>query len=486
MKQVLIKKGEVVVEEVPAPIVNENSVLVEVRYSVISAGTEMAGITTSGESLLQKAMKQPEKVKKAFDMVKTQGLSETITKVKGQLSLGHPTGYSCAGVVIDVGKAVQGIKIGDRVACAGAGHANHAEIISVPRNLVVKIPENLSFDKAASATLGSIAMQGVRRAAPNFGEIIAVIGLGLIGQLTVQLLKIAGCRVIAIDLLKSRVEFAQSLGMDYGIVIDDENPVTEVMKYTSGFGADATIITAATPSNLPVQQAMQMTRKKGKVVVVGDVGLHLKRAPFYEKEIDFLISCSYGPGRYDKMYEGKGIDYPYAYVRWTESRNMQEYLRLLAEGKIDFKALVSREYSIEEAPRAYRELGENKEKPLGVLLRYPDKSETLKLLERVTITPVILKKEGLINVAFIGAGSFAKSTHLPNLQKLSNLYNIYAVVSATGSNAKEAAKRFKANYCATDYQEVLRDKNVDMVLITTRHNLPWWASTEDFPNLLGK
>jgi predicted dehydrogenase len=476
MKQVLIRKGEVVVEEVPAPLGGEGSVLVEVRYSLISVGTEISGVAASGGSLLQKALKQPEKVKKVGNMAKTEGISKTIAKVKGELDSEHPTGYSCAGVVIDAGKNIKDIKIGDKVACAGAGKANHAEIVSVPRNIVVRVPDNLELREAASVTLGSIAMQGVRRTNPIFGETVAIIGLGLIGQLTAQILRVAGCRVIGIDLVKSRVELAQKLGMDYGIVIGEDDPVAKVLKYTTNIGADATILTAATKSDLPVQQAMEMTRKKGRVVVVGDVGLHLTRQPFYEKEIDFLISCSYGPGRYDEMYEEKGIDYPYAYVRWTENRNMEEYLRMLAEGKVNFKTLISKEYDLTDAPEAYRELKEGEDRPLGVLLRYLSEKATaeqglLKVERKVLVNSKPLKKEGMINVAIIGVGGFAQNVHLPNMRKLANFYNIYAIVTRTGNNAKQAARRFKANYCTTDYQEVLKDDEVDMVLITTRHNL---------------
>ena len=476
MKQVLVKKGQIIVENVPPPLIDKGSVLVEVKYSLISTGTETAGVAASGESILQKALKQPEKVKQALNTIKTRGLSETIDKVKSKLESVNPTGYSCAGVVIDIGENVRDIKQGDRVACGGAGYANHAEIVCVPRNLMVKMPEGLDFKQAASVTLGAIAMQGVRRTTPTFGETIAVIGLGLVGQITTQILKVAGCHVIGMDVIESRVELAQSLGMDNGVIIGNIDPVEQVMKYTSGMGADATIITAATQSDLPVQQAMEMTRKKGRVVVVGNVGLHLNRSPFYEKEIDFLISCSYGPGRYDETYEEKGIDYPYAYVRWTENRNMQEYLRMLVEGKVNFKALISKEYGIADAPEAYRELRESEYRPLGVLLKYGSEEASaepglLSVERKVSVNAKPIKKEGIINVAVIGAGSFAQSVHLPNLRKLSEHYNIYAIVTRTGNNAKQLAKRFDANYCATDYQEVLQDEKVDMVLVATRHNL---------------
>jgi predicted dehydrogenase/NADPH-dependent curcumin reductase CurA len=488
MKQILINQGEITIDEVPTPTVTDNSILVKVGYSLISTGTETAEVISSGESILQKVLKQPEKLTKVLDTVKTQGLLQTADIVKSKLGSPRPIGYSCAGMVVEVGKSIEDIKPHDKVACAGAGYANHAEFVCVPRNLVVKAPDNLSLKEAASVTLGAVAIQGARRANPTFGETVAVIGLGLIGQILVQILKVAGCRVIGVDLIKSRVELAQSLGIDYGIVAGEGNPVELVLKYT-GLGADATIITAATQSDLPVQQAMEITRKRGKVVVVGDVGLHLKRLPFYEKEIDFLISCSYGPGRYDEAYEERGIDYPYAYVRWTENRNMQEYLRMLTEGKINFKALISKEYDIADAPEAYRELKESEDRPLGVLLRYKSmermegkdgregKEEdsagpgVLSVERKLLVNPKPIKKERTINVAVIGAGSFAQGVHLPNLRKLSDYYNIYTIVTKTGNNAKQVAKRFGANYCTTDYQEILNDDKVDMVLITTRHNL---------------
>ena len=476
MKQVLIQQGSIILEDVPPPVVDDGSVLVKVKYSLISTGTEIARVTATGESILQRALKHPEKVKQAFNMVKTLGFSETIDKIRGKLEPACPIGYSCAGIAIGVGENIGNVKIGDRVACAGGGYANHAEIVCVPQNLVVKMPDNLDFRQSASAALGAIAMQGVRRATPTFGETIAVIGLGLVGQLTSQILKAIGCHVIGIDLVKSKVELALTLGMDYGIVVGESEPVEKVLRYTAEIGVDATIITAATESDLPVQQAMQMTRKKGRVVVVGDVGLNLKRHPFYEKEIDFLISCSYGPGRYDENYEEHGIDYPYAYVRWTENRNMKEYLGMLAEGKINFNSLISGEYYIADAVEGYRELKESEDGPLGILLRY-DLNETfieskISSIERkVMVNPKSIKKEGIINVAVIGAGNFAQNIHLPNLRRLSDRYNIYAIVTKTGNNAKQLARKFGANYCSTDYHEVLNDNNVDMVLIATRHNL---------------
>ena len=471
MRQVLIKRGSVVVDNVPAPLLDENGILVEVAYSLISTGTEVGGVEQSGKSLVRRALEQPEKVRKLVDHLRRQGIQKTIAKVQGKLGDGAPTGYSCSGIVIQVGKNVTDIESGQRVACAGAGKANHAEIVLVPRNLVVKVPDGCDLKAAASVTLGSIAMQGVRRADPRLGEVVAVIGLGLLGQIAVQLLKAAGCRVIGFDLESRRVKLARQLGMDYGFVPGEVDVENEIRHLTSGHGVDSTIITAASNSDAIVQQAMEITRKKGRVVVVGAVGLVLKRSPFYEKELDFLISCSYGPGRYDQRYEENGLDYPYAYVRWTENRNMAEYLRLVAEGKVNVKAILEREYDVADAPRAYEELRTAPEKPVGVLLSYGFEEEQRdeKMATKVTLKP--FKSSGKINVAVIGAGGFAKGMHLPNLQRLSDLYHLRAIVSATGSNAKATAKQFGADYATTDYDDVLADDTVDMVMICTRHNL---------------
>lgn len=478
MKQVLVNRGNVLVESVPAPRVVDGSVLVEVAYSLISAGTELAGIQRSGESLLKKALSQPDKVKKAVQMMRSQGLAKTVDTVQTKFGAAEPVGYSCAGTVINVGTGVDDFMVGDRVACGGAGYANHAEIVVVPQNLVAKIPDSVSLADGCSATVGAIAMQGVRRAEVRLGETVAVIGLGLVGQIVVQILKAAGCHVCGIDIDNARVELAGKLGAQFAIDAAQADPVTPVMNVTGGMGADSTIITAASESNAIVQQAMEMTRKKGKVVVVGAVGLGLKRSPFYEKEIDFLISCSYGPGRYDAQYEERGVDYPYAYVRWTENRNMQEYLRLIDDGKMDFKTLVDRVYPVDDAAKAYESLGRHEGgRPLAVLLEYKEEGKPEKLEPRVEIHPTT-KIAGKIGVAVIGAGNFAQAFHLPNLKSLSNKYQIVAIADTVGTVANSTAKRCEASYATTDYREVIADDNVDMVVITTRHNLHAKIATE--------
>lgn len=467
MKQVLIKRGQAVVEEVPAPIVGENEVLVQVHYSCISAGTELLGVKGSGIPLYKRALEEPQNVKKVLEMIRNQGLAKTVAVLKTKLESGSPTGYSASGIVLDVGEDIKDIRRGDKAACAGAGIANHAEFIAVPRNLLVKVPEGLSLDIASTVTMGSIAMQGVRRTDPKLAEFIAIIGLGILGQLTVQILKVMGCRVIGIDLDQTRINIALSLGMNRGLNSSKDRIVDEVLRFSHGYGVDSIIITAATESSDPINQAMEMCRKKGKVIIVGDVGLVLKREEFYKKELDVLISTSYGPGRYDERYEHKGYDYPYAYVRWTENRNMQEYLRLLAEKKINIKPLIERIYPIDEATKAYEELKTGDSKPLMVLLEYNRESIPKR---KIVISKSEVPKDKL-NIALVGAGSFAKEIHLPNLHRSSNIYSIYAIVSKTGSNAKATSQQYNASYATTDFKEILLDKNVDIVIITTRHNL---------------
>ena len=472
MRQVLIRKGQLLLANVPSPLVEPGSVLVEVAYSLISTGTELSSVQSSGQSLVKKALEQPEKIRKLWDHLRSQGIQKTIAKVQGQLDLASPLGYSCSGIVIQVGEDITDIRPGDRVACAGAGIANHAEIVLVPRNLTVKVPDGCSLQDAASMTLGAIAMQGVRRADLRLGEVVAVIGLGLLGQITVQLLKAAGCKVIGVDLSERRVSLAKHLGADAAFCPTEINIINEIRHMTGDHGVDATIITAASTGNALVQQAMEITRKKGRVVIVGAVGLGLNRSPFYEKEIDFLISCSYGPGRYDDQYEKKGADYPFAYVRWTENRNMQEYLHLVTDGKVQLSRILEREYELSDVSKAYEELQSGTEKPLGVLLRYPfeDKdAQVQKLGTRLVLHD--RTENSRIRIAVIGAGSFARGMHLPNLQKLSDLYHIRAIVSSTGLNAKTAAEQFGADYASTNYQDVLDDPQVDAVLICTRHNL---------------
>ena len=469
MKQIFAQSGNIVTEEVPAPVCGDNEVLVINAYSLISVGTESASLDGGGKGIMgiaSKAISNPELVHKVIDMVKKEGLTKTIKVVKGQTGKLNPIGYSSSGVVLEVGKNISDIAIGDRVACAGVGYANHAEIISAPGNLLCKMPDNVDFDEAAFTTIGAIAMQGIRRAQVQFGDNVVVIGLGLLGQIACQILKASGAHVIGIDIMKERVELAKELGADICFV-GGKDAVDKVMKYTDGIGADSVIIYAATSSNEPVKQAIEMARKKGRVVVVGAVGMKLDRSPFYEKELDFLISCSYGPGRYDPLYEEKGVDYPIGYVRWTENRNMQEFLNMLSEKKVNVKRLIDYTFPIEEAAKAYETLNTEK-RPIGVLFRYGELTEK-EVVRKVQLKPSVIKTDK-INVAVIGAGGFAQAYHLPNLKKIP-FYKIEAIVTRTGGNAKKIAEEYDAEYCTTDYKEVLQDENINMIVIATRHNL---------------
>lgn len=470
LKQVLIKGGAAVVEEVPAPLVGRKSILVAVTDSCVSVGTESAGLQMSGMPLYRRALKQPENVKRVLDMMRDQGVKRTLDRVMGKLAAGSATGYSAAGTVVEVGAEVEGFAVGDRVSCAGAGIANHAELIDVPVNLAVRVPDEVSLEMASTVTLGAIAMQGVRRAAPTLGELVVVLGLGILGQITVQLLKANGCRVIGTDLDPERVRLAKNAGMDHGFDPSTEDFAEHVLRLSDGFGADAVIVTAASSNDQIISDAMRATRKKGRVVLVGDVGLNLKRADFYAKELDFFISTSYGPGRYDPVYEEGGADYPLPYVRWTENRNMQAYLEMMRSGGVDLSGLSIDRYPVERAGEAYAALGGEGIKPLIVFLAYPGDVAKASV-RRVDMPMASRSRHGKIRVGLIGASSFAQGVHLPNMVKLRDQYELRAVMSRTGANAKAVAKQYEAAYCASDYDEILNDPEVDLIMVATRHNL---------------
>ena len=468
MKQVLIRAGAAIVEEIPAPQVSAGSVLVAVSHSCISVGTEMAGVRSSGMPLYRRALAQPDNVKRVLEMVKDQGLRKTVDRVSGKLAAGSPTGYSAAGTVIAVGAGVEIFKVGDQVACAGAGIANHAEIIDVPVNLAAAIPDGVSTRQACTVTLGAIAMQGVRRAGPTLGETIVVVGLGVLGQLTVQFLVANGCRVIGVDPDPERLALAKSLGMECGISPVDTDYVARVTQLTDGFGADAVIVTAAGSSDEIISLAFKAARKKARVILVGDVGLDLKRADIYAKELDFLVSCSYGPGRYDANYEVGGQDYPIAYVRWTENRNMQAYLELIARGRIQIDAIVETVFPIAQAGAAFDSLKGTGRKPLSVILEYtPNEGSPQRIVRLASHRPAA----GRTQVGVIGAGSFVQGMHLPNMAKLSDRFQLRGVMSRTGTTANAVATQFEAQYATTSVDELLGDAEIDMVIIATRHDL---------------
>ena len=444
MKQVLMKQGTVLVEDVPAPLHEEGSALIKVSHSCISTGTELSGMKEAAVPLWRKAIKNPDNVRKALTMLATKGYSKTKSIIQGKLKSGFPVGYSAAGTIIGTSQ---------KVACAGAQCANHAEIMQVPENLMVAIPENLGFAEASTVALGAVALQGIRRAQPTLGETFVIIGLGFLGQVTGQLLQANGCSVFGMDLDPSRTKLAEAFGISCSLPEHTE--------------VDGVIITAATPSSEVISTAFILCRKKGRVVLVGDVGLNLKRGDFYKKEIDFLISTSYGPGRYDDRYEQKGYDYPLGYVRWTENRNMEEYLKLLSLKKVDISPFIESIFNVDDAQKAYEFLKATEPKPLLALLSYPDSNAVERVIHNPGANPI---SKDQIQVGLIGAGGFAKEMHLPNLQSLKE-YNLKGVVSRSGQNAKATVKQFEACYATTDPTEVLQDEEIDLVVIATRHHL---------------
>lgn len=468
MRQVIIRQGQAKLDSVPVPLVEDNTVLVSVEYSCISAGTELSGVKSSGEPLWRRALRQPDNVKKVVQLVMEHGVSKTKSVVEGKLKGGSPTGYSASGIVVAVGKNIKDIMIGDKVACAGAQCAHHADYINVPRNLVARVPEGLALDYASTVTLGAIALQGVRRASPTLGEVFIVIGLGILGQLTIQMLKANGCRTLGMDLDADRCDLALDNGMDFAFDSSTDDVATKAKQLTDGYGVDGVIITAATPSNELLSTAFKMTRKKGRVVVVGDVGMNINRSDIYEKELDFFISTSYGPGRYDRRFEEEGVDYPLAYVRWSETRNMEAYLGLLKSGSIQLSGLISNTYSIDNAGEAYKSLQDAEPRPLINLLAYENGKGALGSKVINPEAPVFSKDK--IRVALVGPGGFAKAVHLPNLQKLHKQFEIAAICSRTGHNANSVAQQFVAGYASTNYNDIIRDSQIDAVIICTRHD----------------
>jgi len=487
VKQIIqnFKSGELKVEDVPIPSLKAGGLLVRNISSLISAGTEKSAISVAKKSLAGKAKERPDKVKQVVKLFQNRGLVDTVKLVMERLNTSVPLGYSCAGEVIAVGADVDEFQVGDKVACAGANYASHAEVVWVPKNLCVKIPiiknqisyiestnDFLSFEEAAFVTLGAIAMQGVRQAEIMLGEKVAVIGLGLLGQITVQLLKAAGCEVIAADIESQKLQLAKELGADLTVKADDLKKATD--QFTNGLGVDAVIVTAATKSNQPIELAGEIARQKGKVVVVGRIGMNVPRESYYQKELDIRLSMSYGPGRYNNEYEEKGHDYPYGYVRWTEKRNMESFLALVADGKINVKRLITQRFNIEEAIKAYDMLLHNNEPYLGVILEYNNK---LKVASEALDTKVPIKSTShlasrtsqLVNVGIIGCGNYARGVLIPRIKQIHDV-NIRGICTATGISARVVADKLNCDYCTTDYEEILSDEDIHAVIIATRHN----------------
>lgn len=455
--------GEMLVQEVPLPQVGKNMVLVKTHYSLISAGTESSTVSAARKNLIQKAKERPQQVKQVIDTLKTVGPVQTYRAVKKKLDAYSPLGYSSAGEVIAVGEEVAGFEVGDKVACAGLGYANHAEIISVPVNLCVKLDPDANLKDASYNTLGAIALQGIRQADLRLGESCVVIGLGLLGQLTGLMLKASGVKTFGIDINPAVVEIAKQHSFDEAWSRNEPGLEALISDLTDGIGVDVVIITAATPSHDPVNFAGKILRKKGQTIIVGAVPTGFEREYYYKKELELKMSCSYGPGRYDLNYEEKGIDYPVAYVRWTENRNMQAFQYLLSSGKIDLDFLTTHEFSFQEAPAAY-DLILNKTEPyLGITLKY----DTDKRVENQKISTSNTPKTEKVNVAFIGAGSYAQGNLLPYLP---DSIGRKGVLTNTGTTSKRVAEKFKFEFCTAKEEDVFDNKDINTVFIATRHD----------------
>jgi len=460
MKQIIqsFKTGETILEEVPAPQVKRGQVLIQTTNSLVSLGTERMLVEFGKSNLISKARQQPDKVKQVLDKIKTEGLLPTLEAVFNKLGEPLPLGYCNVGKVIAVGEGVSEFQIGDRVASNG----QHAEFVSVPKNLVAKVPENISDEESAFTVIGSIGLQGIRLCQPTLGETIVVTGLGLIGLVTAQLLKANGCRVIGIDFDQSKLDLAKEFGVETINPSSGDDPVKTVMGKTNDIGADGVIITASTKSNDVISQAAQMSRKRGRIIQVGVIGLNISRAEFYEKELTFQVSCSYGPGRYDDSYEQKGQDYPLPFVRWTEKRNFEAILNAISSGNIAVKPLITEVIPLKNYQKIYGEIGASK--AIASILSYNNASYS-KQVELVTNT----NTKTNTGLSIIGAGNFTKMTMLPKLNKTSA--KLVSIVSSGGVSGTALAKKFKINKSATDIDEVLKDDEVNTVLITTRHNL---------------
>jgi len=461
MKQLIqnLKTGQTTLEEIPAPIVGRGSLLIRTTHSLVSLGTERMLVEFGKANLIQKARQQPDKVKMVLDKVRAEGLLPTLEAVFNKLEQPLPLGYCNAGVVVEVGTGVSGFSVGDRVVSNGP----HAEYVCVPQNLVAKIPDKVTNEEAAFTVIGAIGLQGIRLASPTLGETVVVVGLGLIGLLTAQLLKANGCKVIGVDIDEEKLK----LVTDFGITPFNSRQ-GDVVKFvedqTGGTGADAVLITASAKSNEIISQAARMSRKRGRIVLIGVIGLELSRAEFYEKELSFQVSCSYGPGRYDEEYEQQGKDYPLPFVRWTEKRNFESVLYALASGALQVKPLITEQIPLDQYGRIYDGIGQSSS--IASILQYPERKETPSNTISINKRSFTGQK-GVVGI--IGAGNFTKMTMLPAMQKTGASFK--SIASAKGVSGTALAKKYGFTNSTTNYKDILSDSEIDLVMITTRHNL---------------
>lgn len=464
MKQILqdLEKGATLLVEAPAPSVSRGHLLVASTVTLVSAGTERMLVDFGKASYLEKARKQPEKVKMVLEKIRTDGLATTIEAVRSKLAQPLPLGYSNVGVVVEVGPDVEGFKPGDRVVSNGP----HADLIKVPKNLCALIPDGVENESAVFTVVASIGLQGIRLAQPTLGEVFVVTGAGLIGLLTVQLLRAHGCRVLAIDYDEAKLKLARAFGAETCNPANGEDPVAAGMAFSRGRGVDAVIIAASTQSNDPVMQAARMSRKRGRIVLVGVTGLELNRADFYQKELTFQVSCSYGPGRYDSAYEDKGLDYPVGFVRWTEQRNFEAVLDMLVDGRLDVKPLITHRFPFEEASQAYQALTDDKS-VLGMVLRYSSNREARRI-QSVSLGINKTVSAGKPNFGFIGAGNYSSRILIPAFKTAGA--RMHTLVTAGGVNSIIHGKRSGFQEASTDVEAMLGNREIGAVVIATRHD----------------
>jgi predicted dehydrogenase/threonine dehydrogenase-like Zn-dependent dehydrogenase len=471
VKQVLqsARTGELEVAEVPAPRVLPGCVLVRIAASLISAGTERASAEFASKNLLQKARSRPDLVRDVFKKIQRDGLLSAVSAVRSRLDQPTALGYSSAGVVMEIGEGISDLKPGDHVACAGAGFAVHAEIACIPRMLLAKIPSaNVGFESAAFTTLGAVAIHGVRTSEAKLGESVALIGLGLLGQLTLQVLNAAGCRVIGLDLRQERTQLAAKMGA-LAVTASESEFRDLCLRHSGGHGVDCVLITAETPSSGPVNLASEVARDRGIVVALGTVGMELQRKLYYEKELDFRISRSYGPGRYDSAFEQKGRDYPIGHVRWTETRNMEAFAQLLADGKIDVEPLITHRFPMENALAGYDLISRQQAEPfLGVLIQYDiEKEEESRRLELVAAPKTTPNQ---VRIGLLGAGNFARGVLIPAIRRDRGA-QLAGMCATSGNRARSLATRYGFGFCTTDEDEIYSDCSINTVVIATRHHL---------------
>lgn len=463
MKQILqdMANGGTTVTEAPVPQCSKGHLLISTTTSLISAGTERMLVGFGKASLIDKARQQPEKVKMVLEKVQTDGLLTTYDAVKSKLAQPLALGYCNVGVVHEVGSNVENFQVGDRVVSNGP----HADMVKVPKNLCAKIPDNVSDEFASFAVVASIGLQGIRLAQPTLGESFVVTGAGLIGLLTIQMLRANGCRVLAIDFDQSKLNLAKQFGAEICNPAKGEDPVAVGLAFSRGTGVDGVIITASTKVSDPVTQAARMSRKRGRIILVGVTGLELNRADFYEKELSFQVSCSYGPGRYDTEYEDKGNDYPLGFVRWTEQRNFVAVLDMMAAGTLNVEPLITQRFEFEDAPKAYDALTEDKS-GLGLLLKYNSPVES-RLEKRVVLRPITIEPKNAV-VGFIGAGNYASRILIPAFKKASS--QLHTIVTSGGINGVIHGEKTGFAEASTDIDDLLNNKDINTVAIATRHN----------------